>query len=482
MDRWLGEVLLPRLRPLMYEEGGPVIMVQLENEYGCLTGLCDHRYTAHLRNLTRDKLGPRAVLFTTDNPIFSHLMEGKIPGVYATVDFGVDKDASEMFRIQRVFEPRGPLDNSEYHTGWMDHWGAPHQTLDSQALAKGLDAILALNASVNLFMFHGGTSFGLTAGSNGGAKFQSNPTSYDYNAPVSEAGDPTDKYIAIRDVISKYLPVPRGPIPGPTRKGVYGQVNMTAAASLWEVTGWLPTTHNPWPLTFEHLDLSGGLVIYSSTVPCRMPDPARLSLPGVHDRGYVFVSGEEVGVVSREEGLSDVAVRVAEGDALTVVVESQGRISAGPHINDFKGLTSNVTLNGHLLKGWNMTAVPLTYPSMLPRPPGPRQPPVPPGTPRGGLTFYTGVFNVPAEDPHPLNTFLKLDGWTKGVAWVNKFCLGRYWPAMGPQVTLFVPWSVLKRGQNNLLLLELEAAPCPAPCPCSATLQDKHILDGPTPP
>ncbi|XP_050729221.1 beta-galactosidase-like isoform X2 [Eriocheir sinensis] len=485
MDRWLGEVLLPKIRPLLYENGGPVITIQLENEYGCLVGLCDHRYTAHLRDLTRQQLGPNVVLFTVDNPLLSHLMEGRIPEVYATVDFGVDRNPGLMFFMQRLFQPRGPLVNSEYYPGWLDHWGEPHHTVDTKELANGLDAILALNASVNMFMFHGGTSFGLTAGSNNDYKFQSNPTSYDYDAPVSEAGDPTDKYQAIRDVVSKYLPVPQGPLPGPSKKGMYGQVNMTAAASLWEVAQRLPATHSPWPLTFEHLDLSAGLVIYTSSVPFRMPDPARLSLPGMHDRGYVFVAGREAGLVSREEAMTDVAVTALEGDAITVVVESQGRISAGPHTNDFKGLTTNVTLNGHLLKGWNMTAVPLANVSILAAAPSLGHAPATPGTPSGGLTYYRGVFTVPDEDPHPLDTFLRVDGWTKGVAWVNKFCLGRYWPEVGPQVTLYVPWSILKRGENELILFELESAPCPASSPaspCAATLQDQHVIDGPTPP
>lgn len=482
MDHWLGAELLPRIRPLLYENGGPVIMVQLENEYGGLVWRVDKHYSAHLRDLTRELLGPRAVLFTTDNPMVLRMLAGRIPDVYATIDFGVGKNPSLMFMMQRLFEPRGPLVNSEYYPGWIDHWGEPHQAVDKQALVEGLDAILALNASVNMFMFHGGTSFGFTAGSNLGDKFQANPTSYDYNAPVSEAGDPTDMYVAIRDVVSKYLPVPQGPLPGPTEKGVYGEVNLTAIASLWEVADLLPATQHPWPLTFEELDLPAGLVIYSSVVPFRIPDPARLSFPGVHDRGYVFVNERVAGIVSREQKLTDVAVRAEEGDTITVVVESQGRISAGPHINDFKGLTANVTLNGHVLQGWNMTAVPLTDTSiLLDASRSPQQSPATPGTASGGLTFYSGIFSVPDEEPHPLNTFLRLDGWGKGVAWVNGFCLGRYWPEVGPQVTLYVPWSVLKRGQNELLLLEQESAPCSTPLACTATLQDQHVVDGPTP-
>uniref|UniRef100_A0A0P4VXC2 Uncharacterized protein n=1 Tax=Scylla olivacea TaxID=85551 RepID=A0A0P4VXC2_SCYOL len=351
-------------------------------------------------------------------------------------------------------------------------------------VTERLEYCLLTNVSVNVMMFHGGTSFGLTSGSSLSDKFRANPTSYDYDAPLSEAGDLTDKYLAIRDVMSKYLSVPRGPIPRATKKGVYGVVNMTAIDNVWNVAARLPTVWHRFPLTFEVLDISGGLVIYSPSIPSEILETARLNLPNVHDRGYVFIGGRSAGIVSRDQGLTtDLAVRIAPGDTITVVVESQGRISTGFHMDDFKGITSNATLNGHILEGWNMTAIPLTDTSILPDAPlrSLHHPPVTPGTPSGGLTFYRGIFTVPDEDPHPLNTFLRLDGWSKGVAWVNRFCLGRYWPEVGPQITLYVPWSILKRGQNELLLLELESAPCSSSLPCTATLQDKHVLDGPTP-
>ncbi|XP_063888784.1 beta-galactosidase-like isoform X5 [Scylla paramamosain] len=351
------------------------------------------------------------------------------------------------------------------------------------AVVERLEHYLPMNVSVNMLMFHGGTSFGLTSGSSLRDKFRANPTSYDYDALLSEAGDFTDKYLAIRDVMSKYLPVAKGPILRATKKGVYGVINMTAIENVWKVAARLPTVRNRFPLTFEGLDISAGLVIYSSSIPRRILGTVRLNLPSVRDRGYVFMGGRSAGIVTRDQGLTtDLAVRMAPGDTITVVVESQGRISTGFHMDDFKGITSNATLNGHILEGWNMTAIPLTDTSILPDAPlrSLHHPPVTPGTPSGGLTFYIGVFIVPDEDPHPLNTFLRLDGWSKGVAWVNRFCLGRYWPEVGPQVTLYVPWSILKRGQNELLLLELERAPCSSSLPCTASLQDKHVLDGPT--
>ncbi|KAK3880575.1 hypothetical protein Pcinc_014933 [Petrolisthes cinctipes] len=485
VDAWMG-VLLPRIRPLLYENGGPVIMVQVENEYGS-SGLfqCDYQYTSHLRQLFRHHLGSSLVLFTVDNPSGNNLRCGKIPEVYATVDFGLDKDPGQQFEQQRLFEPRGPLVNSEFYPGWIDHWGEPHHTTQPEALVKGLDAILALNASVNMYMFHGGTSFGLTSGSNVGSKFQSCPTSYDYDAPVSEAGDPTDKYPLLREVIGKYLPLPHGPLPPTSPKGDYGKVALNAVGSLKALVSLLPSVTAFWPQTFEELGVTSGLVIYSTTVPMRMPDPARLALNDLHDRAYVLVNGKLAGTLAREGDMSDLPIYTPRHATLDLVVESQGRVSIGRHLNDFKGLTTNVTLNGHVLMHWQMTALPLTDTSHLHTVIS-RLPQVIlhslTGTPRGGLTMYSGMFNITDEDPHPLDTFLKLDGWGKGIAWVNDFCLGRYWPDVGPQVTLYVPGAVMHRGDNTLLLLELERAPCDHPDSCFVTLQNHHQINGPTPP
>ncbi|XP_071541373.1 beta-galactosidase-like [Panulirus ornatus] len=353
-----------------------------------------------------------------------------------------------------------------------------------QKLARGLDAILALNASVNIYMFHGGTSYGLTSGSTLNQGFQSCPTSYDYDAPVSEAGDPTPKYFALRNVISKYMVMPPGPLPQPSPKGAYGTVQLEALASAQQVGALLQAATHPWPLTFEQLHVPNGLILYKTVLPFRIPDPARLSINNVHDRGYVFVDDQYVGLVSREQKLYDLAVSALPGHTITIIVESRGRVFSGPHINDFKGLTTNVTVNGHVLEGWTMTPLPLTNKTrlnsalhlfsrsishaLL-------------GTPQGGMIFYHGTFSIPQEEPHPLDTFLRLDGWSKGLAWVNDFCLGRYWPVVGPQVTLYVPQGVLRKGTNKLLVLELENAPCQTPNTCHVTLQDTPELDGPTP-
>ncbi|KAK8753118.1 hypothetical protein OTU49_002622 [Cherax quadricarinatus] len=485
VDAWLSQVLLPKIKPLLYENGGPVIMVQVENEYGSSSN-CDFKYTTHLREVLRQHLGPSLVLFTVDSTGSSNLKCGKIQEVYATVDFGLGTDPKMMFEQQRLFEPRGPLVNSEFYPGWIDHWGEPHHKTNTQELASGLDAILALNASVNMYMFHGGTSFGFTAGSNVGGTFQSCPTSYDYDAPVSEAGDPTEKYHAVREVISKYLVLPPGPVPPVPQKAEYGKIEVMALGSVMQLLPLLQGVTQPWPLTFEQLQVSNGLVVYHTVLSIRVPDPARLSLYDIHDRGYVFVNERYVGVVSREQRLYDLAVSALPGDSIHIIVESLGRVSVGPKLNDFKGLTTNVTINNHELEGWTMTPLPLTNTTRLHhvlqrlRQTLTLSPLL--GTQQGGMTFYSGTFTVPSEESHPLDSFLRLDGWSKGVAWVNDLCLGRYWPEVGPQVTLYVPRVVLRQGTNTITLLELEKSPCTtSKSACRVSLVDTHQVDGPTP-
>ncbi|XP_045106280.1 beta-galactosidase-like isoform X2 [Portunus trituberculatus] len=485
VDIWFRDVLLPKVKPLLYENGGPIIMLQVENEYGSYPD-CDFAYTSHLRDLVVASVGRGPVLFTTDGDGKNYLKCGKIPEVYATVDFGSGTNVIKAFETMRLFEPRGPLVNSEYYPGWLDHWGDPHNTVPAQTVAKTLDVMLALNASVNMYMFHGGTSFGFTSGSNLGNRFQACPTSYDCDAPLSEAGDPTEKYWVLRNVTGKYLPLPPGEVPPASPKFRYGKVSMAPTGSVFQMADLLQKVTNKWPLTFEELLVPNGIVVYQTVLPFRIADPARLTLGDIHDRGYVFVDTEFAGMVSREQDMYDLAIYARPNQTITIVVESQGRVCFGSHINDFKGITTNVTLSNHTLEGWTMTPLPITHTARLQKALAHLRHQAAvhntlQGTDKGGMTFFSGSFQVPGDSSHPRDTFLRLDGWNKGVAWVNDFCLGRYWPEVGPQVTLYVPRGVLHQGTNTLLLLEQEAAPCLTPDTCYATLQDTHIIDGPTP-
>ncbi|EHH51741.1 hypothetical protein EGM_11177 [Macaca fascicularis] len=199
VDKWLG-VLLPKMKPLLYQNGGPIITVQVENEYGSYFA-CDFDYLRFLQKRFHHHLGDDVVLFTTDGAHETFLQCGALQGLYTTVDFGPGSNITDAFQIQRKCEPKGPLINSEFYTGWLDHWGQPHSTIKTEVVASSLYDILARGASVNLYMFIGGTNFAYWNGAN--SPYAAQPTSYDYDAPLSEAGDLTEKYFALRNVIQK---------------------------------------------------------------------------------------------------------------------------------------------------------------------------------------------------------------------------------------------------------------------------------------
>lgn len=217
VQKWM-DYLLNRLSPFYYGNNGPIIMVQVENEYGSY-GACDGQYLIWLRDLFIRHVQDKAVLFTTDGPATSYLKCGKIPGVYATIDFGPEMDPETVFAAQRAFEPRGPLVNSEYYPGWLTHWGEARAAVGTLSVSQTLTKMMNLNANINFYMFHGGTNFGFTAGANFGKFYQSDITSYDYDAPLTESGDLTEKYFAIRDVLSKYRSVPNRTLPAIASKG-----------------------------------------------------------------------------------------------------------------------------------------------------------------------------------------------------------------------------------------------------------------------
>ncbi|XP_063239683.1 beta-galactosidase isoform X2 [Bacillus rossius redtenbacheri] len=434
VSRWFNK-LMPLIQPYLYGNGGPVIMVQVENEYGSF-GACDRNHTAWLRDLLLSYVGDDAVLFTTDGAGVGYLKCGAIDGVYSTVDFGTGANVSKAFAAMRTYSPRGPLVNSEFYPGWLTHWGEPLQTVSTRSAARDLDHVLAMNASVNIYLLHGGTNFGFLSGANYATKYQPQLTSYDYDAPLNEAGDPTEKYFALREVIGQYLPLPNMTLPEPAEKGDYGQVQLSPVASLLDpvilAAFSSENVTRQHPLTFEQLGHRYGFVLYQTRVPARAPDPAVLDLAEFSDRAYVFVN--------------------KEGDILQILVENQGRINYGSRLKDIKGLLSpNVTLGGHVLTDWMMTTLPFHTVAPVSELAGYEGHVTPPA-------FYVGHFVLP-EGNSTLDTFLDTSGWTKGVAFVNDHNLGRYWPRLGPQVTLYVPATFLRPypRSNTLVLLELEA-------------------------
>lgn len=477
VDAWMGK-LLPMMKPFLYQNGGPIITVQVENEYGSYFA-CDYNYLRHLTRLFRSYLGDDIVLFTTDGAGVGYLKCGSIQGLYATVDFGPGSNVTASFEAQRHAEPHGPLVNSEFYTGWLDHWGYHHSVVSADAVAKSLNEILLKGANVNLYMFIGGTNFGYWNGAN--EPFDAQPTSYDYDAPLTEAGDLTKKYFAIQNVIKMYRKIPDGPIPPTTPKFAYGTVKLhkleTVSEAL-EKLSYSGPVKSTYPLTFIDLNQALGYVLYRTTLPvnCSKPTPLSSPLNGVHDRAYVSVDGVPMGILERNKAIT-VNVTGNTGSQVDILVENMGRINYGKGINDFKGLVTNLSLGADLLTGWTMYSLRIdeaVSQGILGRsvsdPPPPGKVSLP--------TFYGGSFVIPDGIPDlPRDTYIKLPNWTKGQIWINGFNLGRYWPARGPQVTLFVPSNVLSTAApNNITVLELEVAPCSSG-PCTVEFTDTPILD-----
>ncbi|MFJ9716451.1 beta-galactosidase [Streptomyces sp. NPDC101213] len=437
VDRYL-DLLLPPLLPHMAASGGPVIAVQVENEYGAYGD--DTAYLKHLEAALRTR-GVEELLFTCDQADPEHLAKGSLPGVLATGTFGSRIDRS-LARL-REHQPQGPLMCSEFWIGWFDHWGGPHHGRDAADAAADLDRLLSAGASVNIYMFHGGTNFGFTNGANHHHTYAPTVTSYDYDAPLTEHGDPGPKYHAFREVIARHAPVPDEPVPAPARKLPPVTVELTHRRPLLASVPAKAVPAPVDPLSADALGRRAGYVLYRTTLPTEGPGLLHFT-GGVGDRAQLFVDGAPVGVLERERQEETLPVRVPRAGAeLHVLVENMGRVNYGPRIGTPKGLLGPVTFDGTPLHGWDCHPLTLDAPPPLPF--------APDLAPRSAEpAFHHGTFEVGT----PADTFLSLPGWTKGQAWINGFHLGRYWNR-GPQRTLYVPAPVLRPGTNDLVLLEL---------------------------
>ncbi|XP_065928820.1 beta-galactosidase isoform X3 [Magallana gigas] len=481
VDTWMDK-LLPMLTPLMYENGGPILMVQIENEYGSYFA-CDHDYMAHLFIKARQILGPRSIIYTTDGDLQSNFQCGPTPGAYATTDFGVTLffNPQKSFQPQRDYEPFGPLVNSEFYPGWLDHWGYPHSTVNLDVFSKALDLLLDYGANVNMYMFEGGTNFGFWNGANY-APYQAVPTSYDYDAPLTEAGDITDKYIAIRQVISKYKQLPSMPIPKNTTKTAYGKVEMSFMATVQDALATLcpkGPIKSQYPLTMEAIGQWQGFVLYRHTLLGDTPsEPKTLDLSGVRDRAYLMINQVPQGIFDRN-GQKTMNITLKVNETIDILVENMGHIGFGSEMNNnSKGLIRNVTFGGSILTGWSI--FPLTVENFKPSSLSGiyRDKPFR----NGNLTtpsFYVGKLHVPKE---PTDTFLDMSAWGKGQNLImssSMINVGRYWPYVGPQVRLYVPKPFLAPSPtiNYIIMFELEQAPCDTADKCTVEFVDQALIN-----
>ncbi|MEF3304626.1 glycoside hydrolase family 35 protein [Paenibacillus sp. GYB003] len=439
------DVLLPKLKPLLSTNGGPIIAVQIENEYGSYGN--DSTYLEHLRQSMASR-GIDVLMFTSDGPTDSMLQGGTLPGVLATVNFG--SRVGEAFAKLREYQADGPVMCMEFWNGWFDHWGEHHHTRDAEDVARVLEQMLDEGGSVNFYMFHGGTNFGFYSGANCPSPdvYQPTITSYDYDVLLTEAGDPTDKFYAVRNVLSRYADVPELALPEPAPKRAYGRVRMSSRADLLaNLDALSQPVASVYPVPMEKLGQNDGFILYETTISG--PRAAHeLNIQDVRDRALVFVDGKYRGVVERWNKETKVSFDVPkEGVKLSILVENMGRINYGAYMKDHKGITEGVRFGYQFLFGWTIRPLPLDDLSALVY-----------GEP--GSAETPGFYKATLRIDEPADTFVYLDGWTKGVIWVNGFNLGRYWNK-GPQKSLYVPAPLLRQGDNDIVVLELHGTESP---------------------
>lgn len=435
VDTWF-DVLIPRIAERQTDRGGNVVAVQIENEYGSYGS--DAAYLRHLADrLTA--LGITVPLFTSDGPTDAMLTAGTVPGALATVNFGSRPETA--FATLAHHRPGDKHWCMEFWNGWFDHWGESHHVRDAADAADVLDRMLTSGASVNIYMAHGGTNFGLWAGANHEAGYQPTVTSYDYDAPIDETGRPTAKFHAFREVIGRHLPV--GELPPEPPRLAPAVVPLTERRPLLDALPDLPATERPLPPRFEELGHDQGMVLYRHEL--RGPrQQETLELAGLADLAQVFVDGSLIAVLRRDETTGTPLASAADRADLDILVESLGRVNFGPMLGESKGILDGVRHGRQTLHGWRALPIDLDDIGWLTWGTGDRDTP--------GPAFHRGVLTV----TEPGDSHLRVVDGDAGYVWVNGFCLGRY-RAEGPQQTMYLPWPLLREGDNEIVVLETGA-------------------------
>ena len=420
---------------LQIANGGNIIMVQVENEYGSFGN--DHVYMNAVKESIANA-GFNGQLFTSDGPNDKLLNGGTLPEVASVINYGSGDEPLEQFAIFAKFRQNVPRMTGEYWIGWFDHWGEKHHTVAPEIVAKGVDAMLKNNLSFNLYMFHGGTTFGYMNGANYSRRspFEPDTSAYDYDSPLDEAGNPSPKYYALREVIKKYLPAGETlpEIPSTSNLIAIPRFELKNNSDIFSNLG-KPVTSDK-PLTMEDLKQNYGYVLYRKKFASAAK--GTLKINGLHDYAYIYADGNFLGKLDRRLKEDSLEISLDANSIFDILVENGGRINFGKDfIYDRKGITDNILLGNEELKDWENYSLPLANPSSLKKS-------------KDGA-FYRGNFSLKKTG----DTFLDMQGWGKGQVWVNGHHLGRFWH-IGPQQTLFVPSVWLVKGKNEIIVLDAE--------------------------
>jgi beta-galactosidase len=436
-ERYISK-LAEVIKPYLVTNGGPALLLQIENEYGSYGN--DRNYMSRLKEVWTEN-GIDIPFFTGDGPTTYMLEAGSLPGCAVGLDSG---SQPSHFELARKMNPGVPVFSSETYPGWLTHWGEEWARPDTAGLMKEIKFLMDNKKSFNLYVIHGGTNFGYTAGANSGGKgYEPDVTSYDYDAPINEQGQATPKYMALRRLLGSYLP--KGsklpPIPDPIPAYDIPSIGLTTFSSVWDN---LPKPVNSvQPKPFEAYNQDYGFILYTTELIGHKK--GKLTVTDLHDYATVFLNGEFIGTLDRRDGVSsiDIPESKAANPVLEILVEGMGRINFAQQLIDRKGITDRVTLNGMTLMNWKVYNLPMDEKFIYDlrssnRTPGKR-----------GIFFKGNFFLGAAGD-----TFLDMTNFKKGIAWVNGHNLGRYWN-IGPQKRLYCPASFLRQGTNEMIVFDL---------------------------
>jgi Beta-galactosidase len=432
-----------QLKNLQITRGGNIIMFQVENEYGAYG--TNKEYVANIRDIVKDAGLNEVPLFQCDWN--SNFENNALDDLLWTINFGTGANIEDQFRRLKELRPESPLMCSEFWSGWFDHWGARHETRSAEALVAGLKEMLDQDISFSLYMTHGGTSFGHWGGANF-PNFSPTTTSYDYDAPINEYGRATPKYYEVRKLLEQYLPEGEQlpPVPDSIPTIAVPEFELSETAVLFD--------NLPEPVfsedirSMEYFDQGWGSILYRTKLK-ESPIRQTLVITEAHDWTQIFVNGEKIATLSRLKGEgSAVLPPVKEGDVLDILVEAMGRMNFGKGIYDWKGITEKVELVSENrtveLKGWEVFSIPVDY-DFAKHKAYREQPNI-----AGHPAYYRGTFTLNKTG----DTFLDTSKWSKGMVWVNGYAIGRYWH-IGPQQTLYVPGCWLKKGKNEVIVLDM---------------------------